>query len=137
MSDDLDVRDDSLEHREGQTNTDLRIGQYGFFASGDENRYSIADEKSAEHLGELRDKPFTSAFSETGGTGADRVKTMAILENPNEYTKGLYDEVGGYSSDMLVPMLLIISACVVTFFITRLFYARKRRKAEECISQSQ
>jgi hypothetical protein len=135
---DLNIRTDSLEDRTGVSNTDLRIGQYEFFADKGESRYVTAAAGGQARLSELREEIFTSSFPRQTDvySGAGQVQEMSILETAPEYTQGLYDEANTADKADTLLVLLFAGICILTFFITRGFYGYKRRKADECTSQS-
>jgi len=132
MGTDLEVRPDTLEERTGTTNTDLRIGQYGFFAPEEENQYIRAAENEQGRLEGLQSQPFTDAFP--GGittvNGAEKVQSMPILEKSPEYTQGLFNETGAVSAETIMIVLAAIGACAATFFLTRAVSMYQRRKEQ-------
>ncbi|MDR0875638.1 MAG: hypothetical protein LBN12_05455 [Clostridiales Family XIII bacterium] len=134
---DLTIRADSLENRTGVTNTDLRIGQYEFFADNQESRYVTAAEGEQARLAELREEVFTPAFADGLGRNnvSPQVQQLSILETAPEYTQGLYDESGSGGTGTILLVLLFAGICMVTFFITRKIHGYKRKKAETCTSQ--
>ena len=127
----LAVRPDALEGRTGATNTDLRIGEYGFFAPEHENRYSAAREGGQARLEGLMSQPFTASFpKEELKSGAEQLRSLPILETAPEYTQGLYDEAGAGNEGLAMIALIIAAICVVTFLATRAWHRRKREEAE-------
>ena len=128
---DLTVRSDSLGDRTGTTNTDLRIGEYGFFAPEQENRYNAAKEGEQARLEGLRSQPFTNSFpKEEIKSGTEQLPLLPILETAPEYTQGLYDEAGAGNEGLAFIAFIIAAICVVTFLATRAWHKRKRREAE-------
>ena len=127
---DLEVRPESLEDRENTNSSDLRIGQYDFFAPKAENRYDAAREGEQARLEEIRAQPFTGRFEGSAGTesGTEHVKALPILEASPEYTQGLYDEAGAQNEGMALIVLIIAAISIGTFFATRTHHKNKKRK---------
>ena len=139
MSTDLDIKTDSLEGMMGQSNNDLRLGRYGFFAPDTENRYSIADENAQEQLNEVRNQPFSPSFhgQAEDTAGAAYLQSQGVLENPAAYTAGLFDEAGTQATSLILSVFLIAAACLAAFFASGRWRSyTRRRKESKCTSPS-
>ena len=132
MGSELEVRADSLEGREGSTNTNLQIAQYGFFAPEDENVYVAAKAVTLARLETLQSQPFTELFQKESlaASGAEQVQSLPILEKTPEYTTGQFDESNATDTGNAVMALVIALICLATFFVTRAWHLYQRRKAK-------
>ncbi|MCL1896739.1 MAG: hypothetical protein FWG03_09350 [Clostridiales bacterium] len=137
MSTDLDIWDDSLENRTDQTHTGLQFWQYYLFAPEEENQYAQAKEGAEAHLENLQVQPFSGALPEIPARreGPEIAQTLGILEKPPEYTQGLYNETEAQNGSAVLPVIIILAACVAAFFAARLLTIYQRRKADKCSSQ--
>jgi hypothetical protein len=137
LSSDLEIRIDSLDSRTGHSNSDLRIGEYDFFATDHESPYRVAAEQLEKGREELKSRLFTGSIPKDKVDSVLMEKTLGILETPSEYTLGRFDESSSYIEDVIIPAVLITAACAVSFFAAKLWSRYKRKRAEACTSQSQ
>ena len=122
----LRIRADALEGKNGLHGTGLDIGEYGFFAAAGESRYGAMKESAEARFSELRELPFTGAVSAEDAkvSGTELLQTIGIFERAPEYTRGLYDEAYGESAGAWWPAVVTCAACVAAFCLAR--FGRKR-----------
>ena len=137
MSSDLEIKTDSLDRRDGQSNSDLRTGEYRFFSGEAENPYRNAEKNLEANREVLKEKFFTGYISGADPYEGVLPETAGIFKTPAEYTGGRFDETGTYQEAQILQTVLIAAACAAAFLAARLWSRHKRKKAEKCISPSQ